>query len=94
MIIQGMKWHRTYIHDVNNDNSDDSNHLSSYKLLKEWLSNAFIENERRTRTLMNIEISDDVIFIITLLLQLSVFIIVTMNQLVNYVINEQLCHIK
>jgi len=69
----------SYINDVNNDNSDDSNHLSSYKLLKEWLSNAFIENERRTRTLMNIEISDDVIFIITLLLQLSVFIIVTMN---------------
>jgi hypothetical protein len=69
----------SYINDVNNDNSDDSKHLSSYKLLKEWLSNAFIENERRTRTLMNIEISDDVIFIITLLLQLSVFIIVTMN---------------
>ena len=78
-----------YINDIN-DNSEDSNHVSSYKLLKELLSNAFIENERRTRTLMNIEISDDAIFIITLVLQLSVFIIVTMNQLVNYDINEQL----
>jgi len=80
----------SYIHDVNNVNSDDGNQLSSYKLLKELLSNVFIENERRTRTIMNIEISDDVIFITTLFLQVSVFIIVTMNQLVKYVINEQL----
>ena len=72
----------------NDSNKDDSSNDGNIKDMLDWLLKE--NHNRKVYRIMNIDISDTVIFNIVVLLQLTIFMIVTMNDMVNNIKNEQL----